>query len=216
MKTSLIVTAMIATYALYKMIRVTKHAFDDPSAKDFEFSVISAVNQEFGPISIPQELKLKAIIYSWRKFTEGHKTSFNQFAYIFATAWWESNQLRTLTEIRAKQGTKLRSIQDKYWHTGYYGRGFVQITWPDNYKRLQNIINAPIFEDPSLAEHPTVAAEIIVKGMMLGAFTGVPLRKYVNEYKTDFYNARRVVNGTDKADTIKGLAQRFLNQFQTV
>ena len=59
----------------------------------------------------------------------------NQLAYILSTAIGESG-LRPIKEMRDRAGTELYTIQNKYWHSGYYGRGYVQITWDYNYKKF--------------------------------------------------------------------------------
>jgi hypothetical protein len=45
--------------------------------------------------------------------------------------------------------------------------------------------------------------------MAHGIYTGKKLSDYINADKCDFLNARRIVNGTDKAELIMGYAQRF-------
>jgi len=37
------------------------------------------------------------------------------------------------------------------------------------------------------------------------------LGKYINDSQTDFYNARKIVNGLDQASTIQGIAVKFAN-----
>src|SRR5215472_12187449 len=56
-----------------------------------------------------------------------------------------------------------------------------------------------------------IATQIIFGGMADGDFTGVGLPKYINDSQTDFYNARKIVNGLDQASTIQGYAVKFLN-----
>ena len=51
-------------------------------------------------------------------------TDMGQLAYILATTLGESD-VRPIKEYRADVGTELRRIQDEYWYTGYYGRGYV-------------------------------------------------------------------------------------------
>jgi hypothetical protein len=48
--------------------------------------------------------------------------------------------------------------------------------------------------------------------MLLGEFTGKKLGTYVNGSKTDFFNARDVINPRDKAQLIAGLAQNWLSK----
>jgi hypothetical protein len=53
------------------------------------------------------------------------------------------------------------------------------------------------------------AYKIMSLGMRQGSFTGVGLSKYINADKCDYVNARRIINGTDKAQTIAGYATKF-------
>jgi hypothetical protein len=46
-----------------------------------------------------------------------------------------------------------------------------------------------------MALDPKLAAYIAIDGMEKGIFTTVRLDQYVNDKKTDFINARRVING---------------------
>lgn len=59
-------------------------------------------------------------------------------------------------------------------------------------------------------EYVQIAAAILVGGMKAGTFTGRKLGDYVGNGRTDFHNARRVVNGTDKAGHIGNIAQRLM------
>lgn len=51
---------------------------------------------------------------------------------------------------------------------------------------------------------------ILVDGFKFGVFSGKKISDYVNDNETDFYNARRCINGTDHAEEIKGFAEEFL------
>ena len=134
----------------------------------------------------------------------------NKLTYILATAWHES-KLRPIREIRARQGTALYETQNRYWFTGYYGRGFVQLTWESNYQKMGDWLGINLVGNPDLALDPHYAAQIIVFGMMNGSFTSRPLSRYINGSNVDFVNARRVVNGTDRASLIASYAQDILN-----
>jgi putative chitinase len=85
----------------------------------------------------------------------------------------------------------------------FRGRGFVQLTGRTNYERYG------IADTPDSALEPVTAFHILVDGTTRGVFTGVSLDKYVNSSKTDYTNARRVINGTDKAVLIAGYARTF-------
>lgn len=91
----------------------------------------------------------------------------------------------------------------------YYGRGFVQLTWDFNYKNAGDKLGIDLYNNPDMALQPVIAAKILVKGMIEGWFTGRKLSDFFNETKTDWVNARRIINGTDKAEKIAVYAIDF-------
>lgn len=92
----------------------------------------------------------------------------------------------------------------------YCGRGYVQLTWKANYDKLGNLIGFPLIGNPDLAMRPDVAAEVMVRGMKDGLFTGKKLSDYITATTKDFVGARRIINGTDKAAKIADHAEVFL------
>lgn len=119
-----------------------------------------------------------------------------QVAYFLATIKRETGDYQPKVEHRAKVGTALRKVQDRYWGSGFFGRGYIQLTWDYNYAKFG------IKATPEKALEPDTAYEIAARGMLSGIFTGRPLTSYVNEEKKDYLNARRVVNGLDHAAEI--------------
>ena len=96
----------------------------------------------------------------------------------------------------------------------YYGRGFVQITWFENYEKMARLLNVDLLNHPELALDLHVATQILFEGMTTGAsskgdFTGRCLEQYFNANSNDPINARRIINGMDKADLIAGYHNRF-------
>lgn len=91
----------------------------------------------------------------------------------------------------------------------FHGRGYVQLTGRSNYTRLAGLIGQPLVTSPALVKDPAVAYEIAIRGMTDGLFTGKKLSQYINNNKTDFEEARRIINGKDKAEDIADLARRF-------
>jgi predicted chitinase len=133
-----------------------------------------------------------------------------QQAYVLATVKHETaGTFRPLEEYGKGRG---RTYGKPDPQTGkiYYGRGFVQLTWKSNYQKYSKILGIDMVNKPELACDPNVALFVLVHGMKHGTFTGKALPQYVNKRQTDFYNARRVVNGTDRANHIAALARTFL------
>jgi predicted chitinase len=91
----------------------------------------------------------------------------------------------------------------------YRGRGFVQITWKNNYKRLGDAIGYDLVNYPEKALDPVVAYQVMSYGMRKGIFTGKKLADYMSANKADYREARRIINALDKADTIKNYAIHF-------
>ena len=123
------------------------------------------------------------------------------FSYMLATCYHESNFLPQ-KERRARAGSELRRIQDRYWYTGFYGRGYVQLTHKENYQQFSAIMGHDFINNPDKVLIPEYSAFILVYGMTTGAFTQRRLGHFINPYKTDLLGARRVVNGTDQAERI--------------
>jgi predicted chitinase len=112
----------------------------------------------------------------------------------------------------------------------YRGRGFVQLTGRSNYAAMSEILNAEgftysldgqTFGGPGgaaidLVTHfdhvnrvPALASRILVEGSIRGTFTGVKLSDAINDEGTDFVDARAVINGTDRAEDIAAIANRY-------
>jgi len=93
----------------------------------------------------------------------------------------------------------------------YYGRGYVQLTWLENYKKAtaKNSKGWNFILNPELALEVEPAMWICFEGMKNGWFTGAKLSQYFNDVKTDPINARRIINGTDCAQLIAALYDKF-------
>lgn len=97
----------------------------------------------------------------------------------------------------------------------YKGRGYVQITGRTNYylaesRLLKYGIVASLVEHPELALVRDIAYQIALHGMLDGWFTGVGLNKFIHGDSRDYKNARRIINGLDRADTIASYAEKWL------
>lgn len=93
----------------------------------------------------------------------------------------------------------------------YAGRGYVQLTGKDNYDRASRAlkVGAMFINDPDMVMEPANAAAIMFRGMAEGWFTGKKMSDYINAGQRDYWNARRIINGTDKAGEIADYALRF-------
>jgi hypothetical protein len=91
----------------------------------------------------------------------------------------------------------------------YRGRGYVQLTWKVNYRKCGDHLGVDLVNTPDLALQPETASGCMTYGMFGGIFTGRKITNYINGEKKDYFNARRVINGVDCADTIKGYAEIF-------
>lgn len=91
----------------------------------------------------------------------------------------------------------------------YCGRGFVQITGRANYAAMGRRLGVGLEQMPQLALEPMTAAMILRAGMSEGRFTGKSLGDYFGPRKCDPKGARRIINGTDRADEIAGYFERF-------
>ncbi|MBO9133403.1 hypothetical protein J5289_07625 [Rhizobium sp. B230/85] len=168
----------------------------------------------------------EAVLDAWEK--DHAKSDDRWLAYILATAYHES--AFTMQPVRetlanpdeqaaarleaAWDAGKLSWVKTPYWRKDadgkyWFGRGLVQITFKANYRKLGDAIGVDLVADPDLALDLDVAVQIIFYGMLNGSFTGRKLADYFNKTKSDWVNARRIVNGLDRADTIAGYGKIY-------
>jgi hypothetical protein len=131
-----------------------------------------------------------------------------QISYVLATTQWETNQ--TFKPVREAYWLSEDWRRDHFSYYPFYGRGFVQLTWKNNYEKYSSILGVDMVADPDIAMQPNIALFVLVHGFMSGTFTGRKITDYINETKTDFVKARRCINGNDKAYAIADLAKKFL------
>jgi putative chitinase len=145
-------------------------------------------------------------------------------AYVLATAYHETGA--AMQPIREKGGrayltrsydilgdkpTRARTNGNTAPGDGirYAGRGFVQLTWKNNYRRIGDLLGIDLVGSPDKALEPAIAALILVRGMQEGWFTGRKLADYFTEEESDRVQARRIINGLDRANLIAEHAQKF-------
>ena len=168
------------------------------------------VRQKFGRLNQRQVDGIEALLAA----TAGLPTSWR--AYILATAWHET--ARTMQPIR-EYGMGRGKRYGKPGRNGgqiAYGRGYVQLTWDDNYEDMdkQLKLNGALIANYDKALEPDIAARILVQGMTTGRFDGKHrgLKEFIpcdTGTVDQFKQARRTVNIQDKADTIAQYAMNF-------
>ncbi len=130
-------------------------------------------------------------------------------AYMLATVMHECDRKWAPIEEYGKGKGKPYGRPDRVTGKIYYGRGYVQITHDNNYLRLGQALGVDLYHHPEQALQYDVAYRIMSYGMRHGAFTGVMLARYIHDDVCDYVNARRIINGTDRAETIAGYAREF-------
>ena len=128
----------------------------------------------------------------------------NTEAYALATVEYETaGTMQPIEEIGGREQAR------KLGYSGgenYYGRGYIQLTHDYNYKQMGERIGVPdLAQNPEKALDPQVSAKILAaffkdRGVADAASKG------------DFVGARGPINGTDQAEKIAGLTQKYLQQ----
>lgn len=132
-------------------------------------------------------------------------------AYILATTFHETAYtMQPIAEYGKGKGRKYGKADPETGQT-YYGRGFVQITWKDNYSRFGDLLDIDMVNDPDQALDVETASRIIFEGMTRGMFTGRGLKHYFKPgtLEGDWFNARKIINRLDKAERIARYGRAF-------
>lgn len=120
---------------------------------------------------------------------------------------------RRMYDIQGERPAKARELGNLTPGDGarYCGRGYVQLTGRANYANAGAKLGIDLLADPDLALDPAVAAKIMRLGMQEGWFTGKSLEDYLPAVADihQFSNARRIINGLDRAVEIAGYALEF-------
>jgi len=146
-------------------------------------------------------------------------------AYCLATAYHETARTmqpikefggaayyKRMYDIEGSRPAKARELGNLTPGDGvrFAGRGYVQLTGKANYARASKEIGFDLVASPDLAMQPGIAAVIMYSGMTAGWFTGKKLSDYFRPGLEDPYNARRIINGTDRASEIADYYRKFL------
>ncbi len=177
-----------------------------------------------GSLNQSQVEGLNGILDEWEKSNAGKDDRW--LAYMLATAHHETDH--TMKPIKeyggvsyytkmydpAPNGTR-PAMAVKMGNTTpgdgakYCGRGFVQLTWKNNYATMSKIAGVDLVADPDLAMGVPAATKVMFFGMMNGSFTGKKLGDYFNKTTEDWKNARRIINGLDMANAIADYGKRY-------
>ncbi|HWF89265.1 MAG TPA: hypothetical protein VN659_10530 [Pyrinomonadaceae bacterium] len=145
-------------------------------------------------------------------------------AYALATACHETAY--TMQPVREAYwlSENWRSKNLRYYP--FYGRGYVQLTWKENYDKADRELNlgGQLSNNLELALDPDIAARIMVRGMQEGWFAGdrngkrhtlarhLPANGAASV--AQMTSARRIINGTDKNEKIAAEAMKFQKALQ--
>jgi hypothetical protein len=153
-------------------------------------------NAPFGGRLTTQQVDgLTRILDEWdrRKLTDDR-----WLAYMLATAFWET--AKTMQPVREMGGESYLRTKRYY---PWVGEGLIQVTWEANHRKFGATRPGQLMTWP-------IALKALFDGCINGMFTGKKLSDYFNDTRDDPRNARRIVNGMDKADLIAGFHKNFL------
>jgi putative chitinase len=119
------------------------------------------------------------------------------FKHMYDKAGSRPKKAEELGNVNAGDGAK------------FAGRGYVQLTGRTNYTKAGKALGLDLLKEPGKVEEPTIAARVLIWGMSTGAYTGKANRDYLAKSPPDYVNARRIINGTDKASLIATYAKEF-------
>lgn len=172
------------------------------------------------------------------RFEDDKRLKFiSEYSYVLATAYHESGLpvrvdgkkvIQRFVPVKEGKGSASSSVwikyQSKYWNTGYYGRGFVQITHKDNYAKIGELLGVGdlFVKNPDLMLEIKWAYEALVLGMYSGIYRSdrkgkQKLSRYFKSDDVDidtYYNAREIING----DKIKNgtLIAHYADKFERI
>ena len=140
---------------------------------------------------------LGAILTEWERLKPNGDLRW--LAYMLATAFHETNQ-------------EMQPVREAYWlsenwrathlvYYPYYGRGYVQLTHPGNYRKAGDVVGVDLVAEPDQALIPSIAATIMFSGMEEGWFRGDgkrhTLARYFSGSVNDPRGARAIINGKE-------------------
>jgi uncharacterized protein (TIGR02594 family) len=218
------------TYKAQRQQSIIKAIAEAPEVTAFHKAFFDAVRKPLfhGRMGQSQVDGMKMTIAEW--FKRPDLTDERWLAYMFATAWLETDRtMQAISEygdrayftrmygIRGARPDKARRLGNIHAGDGakFHGRGKPMITGRGNYQKADQYVGDFLgvnFEDrPSEVLVGNRSDLIMFSGMIKGWFTGKKLSDYFDGDLEDPINARRIVNGTDRADDIADAYEHFLD-----
>lgn len=158
-------------------------------------------------------------------------------AYILATVYHETGKrmervregfaksnagaIQAVANLAKKRGpnsapAKYGKPAGPYGHV-YYGRGYPQLTWLENYQAASDVAGVDLVKDPDAMLDPVISARVLVWGILSGKWNaqgkGFAFYEGADGFLSDAeaVEARRTVNGTDQSVKIAGYHRVFYN-----
>jgi putative chitinase len=150
---------------------------------------------------------IRSLIDEWSRYYSFADK--RMLAYIIATVTWETGgTMQPIAEVGKGRGLPY-GVPDPSTGQTYYGRGLLELTWKKNYQIIGDIIHVDLLNNPDLLLAQPYSSDAAIIGMMNGLFTGKSLSDYFSGNAEEWVNARRVVNGLDKAELIGERARKI-------
>ena len=168
-----------------------------------------------GELTKPQVDGINSILQTWASVSANSDPRF--VAYSLGTIFHETGcAMQPVTEILKGIG-KPYGVKVPPFDQAYYGRGLIQLTWAWNYTKADVALHRMGFfkgdenltQTPDLALRPDVAGAIAVAGMTEGWFTGRKLADFFIGTRSDWVDARTIINGHDRAALVAAYALHF-------
>lgn len=168
-----------------------------------------------GKMSQSQVDGTTAILDAWEKHAPASDPRF--IAATMGTAYHETAAtMQPIAEIGKGRTRPYGQPAGPYKQT-YYGRGLVQLTWERNYAHATTRLRAhgvigidtDLDKTPDLAMRSDIAAAVMVFGCLEGWFTGKKLGDFFVGTRSDWIDARTIINGHDCAAKIAAYSLYF-------
>jgi hypothetical protein len=166
-----------------------------------------------GRLSDQQVEGIETMLNYWESQGGGYRP---QLSYMLATAYHETGaKMQPIPEIGKGKGKKY-GVPGRNNGQVPYGRGLIQTTWDENYEKTDHLLglNSDLIANYDLLLTLPIAVPALMRGMKEGwyaKYKGEPctLDRFIYKGHISYLDARRIVNGTDKAAQIADYAELF-------